>query len=344
MKLHLQWADGGLLPDRLIRWGIRLLNQKRLRDENPGSLEAAARAKIDFVHMLQESPVALATKLANEQHYELPPQFFQKILGKRLKYSGCLWPPGVKDLEGAEEAMLSLTCRRAQLEDGMRVLDLGCGWGSLSIWIAEKYPASQIVAVSNSRLQGDFIRSRARELGFSNIETITADMNHFQAHGPFNRVMSIEMFEHMRNWEKLLGRVAGWLEEKGKFFMHVFVHQTIPYLFEPKGDHDWMARHFFTGGMMPSHDLALYFQRDLVLENHWLVNGSHYEKTAEAWLRRLDQQRKEILTLFTKVYGEKERAIWLQRWRIFFMACSELFGARHGEEWLVAHHLMRKRL
>ncbi len=343
MRLPFQWADTGLLPDQLIRWGIRLLNAKRLRDETPDTLEAAAAGKMAFVRTLQKSPIAPEAEKANRQHYELPPRFFQKILGKRLKYSGCSWPPGVKDLEGAEEAMLSLTCQRAQLHNGMRVLDLGCGWGSLSFWIAEKYPGSHIVAVSNSRLQGDFIRSRAQELGLKNVEVLTADMNHFQADGQFDRVVSIEMFEHMRNWEELLRRVSSWLGDEGKFFMHIFVHHTTPYLFEARGEHDWMARHFFSGGMMPSHDLILYFQTHLNLEDQWLVNGSHYEKTAEAWLRRLDTHKEEILELFRTVYGENERARWFQRWRIFFMACSELFGARRGEEWLVAHFLMKKK-
>ncbi len=343
MKLPLHWAERGVLPDRFIRFGIRLLNRKRLRDERPESFEAAADAKMKFVALLRKNPVALATDRANEQHYELPPEFFEKVLGRRLKYSGCYWPPGVTDLDGAEESMLHLTCRRAQVDDGMRILELGCGWGSLSLWIARKYPAAQVIAVSNSRPQGDFIRARAEAMKLANLQVLTADMNHFQAEGSFDRVLSIEMFEHMRNWGELLRRVAGWLRDDGKFFMHVFVHRSLPYLFETRGEHDWMGRYFFTGGMMPSDDLVLYFQDDLVLENHWRVNGTHYEKTAEAWLQKLDEQRDAILPILAQAYGEARALLWFQRWRIFFMACAELFATHGGEEWLVAHYLMRKR-
>jgi cyclopropane-fatty-acyl-phospholipid synthase len=342
MKLLIDLADRGMLPDSLIRLGIRMLNRKRLKGENPGSLEKAMSRKMAFIEAMRNSPIALSTRKPNEQHYEIPPEFFLKILGKRLKYSCCYWTKDVSDIDEAEEVMLRLTCQRARLENGMNILDLGCGWGSLSIWIAEKYPDSQIVAVSNSALQGDFIKSKARALKISNIEVVTADMNHFNPRNQFDRVISIEMFEHMRNWAELLFRIAGWLKEDGRFFMHIFVHRSLPYLFETGGEHNWMGRHFFTGGMMPSDDLPLYFQKDLILEKHWHINGKHYTRTTEAWLQRMDSQKKEILPVMARTYGKDRALIWFQRWRIFFMACSELFSAAKGEQWLVAHYLMIK--
>ena len=343
MKFFIDLAEKGLIPDRLIRLGIRSLDRKRLAEEARKEVEAGETGVCRFIQNLRESPIALQVEKPKEQHYELPPAFFQKVLGKRMKYSSCYWPPAVKSLDAAEEAMLALTCERAQVEDGMEVLDLGCGWGSLSFWIAEKYPKSRVLAVSNSVPQGEFIRARARALTLTNLEVMTADMNVFDTSRRFDRILSVEMFEHMRNWGGLLERISGWLNKEGKLFIHIFTHRRFSYLFETGGADNWMGRYFFTAGLMPSDGLLPSFKNHLALEEHWRVSGIHYQKTAEAWVRRIDSQAGEIMRLFREVYGTAEAQRWFQRWRIFFMACAELWGFRGGNEWLVSHYRLRKR-
>ncbi len=291
---------------------------------------------------LRREPVAVHTDEANEQHYEVPSEFFRLSLGPRLKYSCCFWPEGIDTLGAAEEASLEQVCRRAELADGMEILELGCGWGSLSLWMAEKYPKSRILSVSNSATQRAFIEARRDERGLTNLEVLTADVTGLELDRTFDRAVSIEMFEHMRNYQTLMGRVASWLNPGGKLFIHVFTHREFAYRFETEGEDNWMGRYFFTGGLMPSDDLLLQFQDDLAIEQQWRLGGVHYQKTAEAWLEAMDRNREGIMPVFEKTYGVEAKR-WFQRWRVFYMACAELWGFRGGSEWGVCHYRFIKR-
>jgi cyclopropane-fatty-acyl-phospholipid synthase len=342
MSWAIDLAERRVLPDPLVRVGMRRLLGRRLRDERRKQLLRRGSSIEAFVDDMRSEPIAVATRDANEQHYELPAEFFATVLGPYLKYSSCFWDAEVRDLAGAEERMLELTSERARIEDGMDILDLGCGWGSVSIWVARHFPDCRVLAVSNSRTQGAFIRERCAAEGLDRVEVVTCDMNEFDTDRRFDRVVSVEMFEHMRNWERLFERVAGWLRPDGAFFQHVFCHERFAYLYSDDGAADWMARHFFTGGIMPSVDLPRRFDAHLEVVDQWRVGGEHYSLTLEAWLAEMDRNRDRLLPVFAATYGDAAER-WFARWRMFFMACSELFRYRGGNEWFVAHTLMTRR-
>ena len=328
-----------LIPDLLIRHAIRRLCKQRLRQEGQHySLE-------NYSALLQElraSPIAIDTEAANQQHYEVPAEFYQIVLGKHLKYSCGYWEANQQNLDQAEEDMLKLSMERAELKDGQDILELGCGWGSLTIFMAERLPLSRITAVSNSSSQKSYIDGQARSRGLKNIRVITADMNDFDTEDRFDRVVSIEMFEHMRNYQRLLEKVEQFLKPEGRLFVHIFTHNKYSYKYEVKDDTDWMSKYFFTGGIMPGQDLLSKFSDHLSIVNTWEVDGTHYQKTAGAWLNKMDAHQKQIIILFSKVYGETQAKKWWVYWRIFFMACAELFGYKQGQEWQVTHYLMKK--
>ena len=341
-------CERGWLPDRAIRFGMRQLLRQRLRDEALDDGEQRSQRLNRLLDDLRASPIAIETQAANTQHYEMPAAFFHGHLGEHLKYSCCLYRTGTETLDQAERAMLEEYAIRAQLTDGQRILDLGCGWGSLSLWLAENYPRSQIVALSNSRGQREFIESVAAERGITNLSVVTGNIVDHQFDPAllgdgFDRVLSIEMFEHMKNYRLLLEKVSGWMREDGKLFVHVFAHRTLAYQFEVKDGSDWMSKYFFTGGTMPSEALLLHFQDDLTIDRRWWVSGTHYEKTANHWLANLDAARSELMPLLVQTYGAADAGIWFQRWRMFYMAVAELFGYAGGNEWGIAHYRFSKR-
>jgi len=341
-RLAIDWTEQGLLPDRVVRAGIRRLLKQRLAEIDPGDAEATAEHIERFVAEMDRAPLALVPDLANEQHYEVPAAFYALALGRHRKYSACYWPVRASSLDDAEAAALAATAERAGIEDGMDVLELGCGWGSLTLYCAERYPRSRITAVSNSHSQRAYILAEAARRGLGNLEVLTEDMNRFDTPWRFDRVVSVEMFEHMRNWRALFARVHDWLKPGGRFFLHVFTHRSTPYAFEIRDDSDWMSRHFFSGGMMPSDELATRFQDRLHLVRRWRWDGTHYERTANAWLANLDAHREEALTVLAGVHGTAAAPQWLQRWRVFFMACAELFGYERGQQWWVSHYLFER--
>ena len=337
------WVEQGLVPDRVVRLGIRRLLKERLAEVHASDAEAAEEANQAFIDAMRRAPIALLPEKANEQHYEVPAEFFAAALGPHRKYSSCWWGDGVEDLVQAEAAALRITCERAGLRDGQDVLELGCGWGSLSLWMADRYRNSHVTVVSNSHSQRRYIEEQAQARGLVNLQVITCDINQFDTRaGHFDRVVSVEMFEHLRNWPHVFARVAGWLKPEGRFFMHVFAHRGAPYAFVERDASDWMSRHFFSGGMMPGDDLALNFQDDLRLIKRWRWDGTHYQKTAEAWLRNMDESRAALMPLMVATYGDAADA-WWQRWRLFFMSVAELFGYENGQQWLVSHYLFARR-
>jgi cyclopropane-fatty-acyl-phospholipid synthase len=330
------WAEQGRLSDGVIRWGIR---QRLSHWTQPVDVETIDQRQRALVEELRRGPIALATDEANQQHYELPAPFFEEFLGPHRKYSSCYFPSEQADLETAERTMLELTCQRAGIVDGQSILELGCGWGSLSLWLARRYPASSIVAVSNSNSQREHILNQARHEGLLNLEVITQDLNHFDTSQSFDRVVSIECFEHLRNYEKMFARIRRWLLPTGRCFLHVFCHREFCYPFNGDSS-DWMGRYFFQSGLMPSNDLFYRFSDDLRVIDHWRVNGRHYQKTLDAWLVLFDRNRARIREILRTVYPAAELDRWMQRWRMFFMACSELFGYAQGNDWHVSHYLL----
>jgi cyclopropane-fatty-acyl-phospholipid synthase len=337
------WLERGLIPDWLIRIGIRRIVAAGLHRHQQGGPAAQAERLMQFIDQLRQSPIAIRTDAANAQHYEVPTEFYRLVLGPQMKYSCCLWRDEAANLEQAEEAMLALTCSRARLEDGQDVLELGCGWGSLSLFMAARYPKSRILAVSNSHSQKKYIEAEAARRGLTNLQVMTADMNDFATERRFDRIVSVEMFEHMRNYPELMRRIASWSRPNALLFVHIFAHRQFAYPYEVRDANDWMAEHFFTGGVMPSDDLLLRFQDHFRIRNHWRFSGDQYQKTSEAWLERLDRHKKEVLDLFATTYGADQARSWLERWRVFFMACAEMFGFESGNQWIVSHYLFECR-
>ncbi|MFN3521726.1 MAG: SAM-dependent methyltransferase [Phenylobacterium sp.] len=328
--------EGAPLPDVMRRAAIELLVARARR----GLSEAPADAEARFAEEMAARPIAEHADAANAQHYELPAAFFRAVLGPQLKYSCCFYPTGAESLAEAEEQALLETAVHADLRDGQTILELGCGWGSLSLWMARTLPAARITAVSNSASQGDFIRARAAAEGLTNLTVLTADMNVFQAPGVYDRIVSVEMFEHMANWRALLSRARDWLKPDGRLFIHVFTHRSTPYRFVVEDEADWIGRYFFSGGVMPSHGLIRRFGDLFEVEADWRWSGRLYQRTALDWLANYDRKEAEIGRILEEVYGA-EAMLWRRRWRLFFLATAGLFGHRGGEEWGVSHYRLK---
>jgi cyclopropane-fatty-acyl-phospholipid synthase len=339
---YLRVVETGRVPDWLIGVVFRFHLAQTLERRYQVSLEERTAEKRALIAKLRQSPIAISTDDPNRQHYEVPTEFFQLVLGRWLKYSCCYWGDGVSTLDEAEEAMLTLTCERARLEDGMELLDLGCGWGSLSLWIGEHFPNCRVLAVSNSRTQQEYVQTQSRVRGLDNVAAITADVAQFDTDLRFDRVLSIEMFEHMKNYERLMAHIASWLKPSGMLFVHLFSHREFAYEFDAGNPTDWMAQNFFTGGTMPSDDLLLHFQRDLRLIDHWRMGGTHYTRTLRAWLHRLDSNTAQIRHIMAETYGPRNGNRWLVYWRLFFLVCAEVWNLGKGREYLVSHYLFEK--
>ncbi len=344
LSLSLKAVERGLVPDAITRAAIRRFCEQRLQDCDRGNDVTNSRALQAFVESMRCGPIAPVPEKANEQHYELPPEFFAAVLGPHRKYSSCVWGSDTKSLAEAEEAALRITCERAELADGQNILELGCGWGSLSLWMAERYRNSHITAVSNSAPQRRFIEAEATSRGLTNLRVITADINQFTSDSAiFDRVVSVEMFEHMRNYERLLERIAQWLRPDGKLFVHHFCHHRFAYPFETDGDANWMGRYFFTGGLMPTEHMLKHFDQQMTVTRQWRWDGTHYQRTSEAWLANLDARRRDVMPILEATYGPTEARRWFHRWRMFFLAVAELFGYANGNEWFVSHSLLVRR-
>lgn len=336
VRLMLASLERNLLPDALVRRLTRLLLASRLRSGYKPSAELQLSSLLHFAHSLEEMPIAIKTEDPKSQHYELPTSFFKLVLGKNLKYSCCYFPDKSSTLEDAENAMLEMYCKRAQVEDGHSVLDIGCGWGSLSLYISQKYTNCRITGICNSKTQKAYIEEQCQELQLQNVEIIVADISTLEMEATYDRIFSIEMFEHMKNYKDLLKKISGWMKHDSLLFVHHFCHKAFAYHFEDKSDDDWITRYFFSGGTMPAANLLLYFQEDVSVVDHWLVNGKHYAQTSEEWLKRMDKNLASIKPIMESTYGKDSAVKWTVYWRTFFISVAELFGYNDGEEWMVA--------
>src|SRR3954452_20423349 len=324
------------LPDVIIRAAIHRLCSRTATRLATGNTESDAW----FADEMSARAIAEYTDEANVQHYEVPAAFFAKVLGPNRKYSSCFYKDSHSTLQEAEEEALRQTADHADLADGQSILELGCGWGSLSLWMARQFPRAQLTAVSNSNSQREHIEAEAAKRGLTNLRVVTCDMNVFDPTGKFDRVVSIEMFEHMLNWHELMIRVRSWLKPGGLFFMHIFTHRTGSYLFDRADTEDWIAQHFFTGGVMPSHHLVRQYADIFEVEREWRWSGVHYQRTALDWLANFDSNRDEIEPVLRKVY-DNDTALWMRRWRWFFLATAGLFGYADGSEWGVSHYRLK---
>ena len=339
MSFLIQAVEKGLVPHFILKMGIRNLLKKRLAEIQ----ENSHFHKQGIIEKLDKIPMAIETDIANQQHYELPTKFFTYVLGKNLKYSCSFYSKTVKSLDEAEDNMLNLYCERTQLKDGMHILELGCGWGSLTLFMARKFPKAHITAISNSKSQCQFIENKMKAQSLNNVKVITTDINDFHIQEQFDRVISIEMFEHVRNYKSLFKNIKKWLKDDGKLFVHIFCHKEATYFFETKGDDNWMGKYFFTGGIMPSFDLFEKVQNDLKLIEKWKINGVHYQKTSQAWFFKMAENKEQIMEVMKQTYGKSEAYRWFNRWKIFFASCAELFGYDNGHEWFVGHYLFEKK-
>ena len=329
----------GLIPDWILRRGVRSQGKERLNMMNKVD---STKEYSKFINEASTGNIAVNTDDANNQHYEVDSEFFKYCLGKNLKYSCCFWDENTLDLDAAEDNMLEIYSQRAQITDGMSILDIGCGWGSLSLFLAQKYPKSEITGVSNSSSQKIFIDSVASERNISNLNIITRDINDFRTEEKYDRILSIEMFEHTKNTKKLMNLINDWLNPNGLFFMHVFAHKENPYYFDRDQKNAWMAKYFFTGGMMPNHNLFKDLKSNLEYQESWILSGEHYERTSNAWLDKMDQNKSKILSLFERSNSSSVAKRKFHFWRLFYIACAEIFGYDNGNEWVVSHHLFKK--
>lgn len=325
------------LPDCLYRMAIRAQLKQRLANEFK---KYGNKTIEDYVTFLKTQPIAVMTEKANDQHYDVPVSFFENVMGVHKKYSCCLFENGDETLDDAEDAMLKLTCERANLSDGQDILELGCGWGSLTLYMAKKYPNATITAVSNAQSQRQYIEQRLVDENLTNVNVITENVATLTRSETYDRIISIEMMEHMRNYDVLFKTLSGWLKSNGNLFIHIFGHRNKPYTFDDETS--WMARHFFSGGQMPSKQLFSYFNSSLCIDKIWEISGTHYAMTSLNWLHNMDRSKSRIMSIFQQTYGKEAKKFWIY-WRLFFMACEELFAFNNGNEWQVYHYLLSKK-